>query len=301
MQKRLLKLLIASLILCTHVGIMEAQEVSPKLESRLARKELNKIRPSYLAAGNLTGIMKLRDTGTSPLFFQGLTTGAAFSLFSEDSLKLSHFYADISLMSLDDSGDPYPAVWTGGAFAIGGGTIWKLKATRNSKINVGVGYSFRTFTTLRQSDDFRNAGFGLDHISSAGFAGGLFFPFERKNAAEKKIWFLKIKSNPRKYSLSYQVHVPLINVTMQPEYAYLTDVIVPEKNSFDTYGVNLGGYLVTMETLFTYYLYNGNAFRLKYGWTAMASGDTFQLNVAQHTIGTQLLLRFNTKNRDERY
>lgn len=301
MQKKLPLRLIVSFFIFLITGILEAQEVNPKLEARLARKELNQLRPSYLAAGNLSGVMKLRDTGTSPRFFEGLTTGAAFSLFSEDSLKLSHFYADVSLMSLNDSREPTPASWTGGAFAIGGGTIWKLKATRNSKINVGVGYSFRTFTTLRQSDDFRNAGFGLDHISSAGFAGGLFFPFERKNAAEKKIWFLKIKSNPRKYSLSYQVHIPLVNMTMQPEYAYLTDVIVPEKNSFDTYSTNFGGYLVTMETLFTYYLYNGNAFRLKYGWTAMASGDTFRLNVAQHTIGTQLLLRFNTKNKDERY
>jgi hypothetical protein len=98
-----------------------------------------------------------------------------------------------------------------------------------------------------------------------------------------------------------RVNIPALTISSRPEYAYLTDVINPDINSLDAYSFQLGGYLLSSETAFTYFLHNGNALRFHYRWQAMQTSDTFKLNIAEHAWGVNFMIRLNKINRDERY
>lgn len=262
---------------------------------------LSKARPRYLTAGSATGLVKLRDTGTSPRYFSGLAAGASIGLYAEDSLRATYVNADFGLATLDDAGKIFIVQWQGPVISISAGTMWKLNIPQLGGLKLAVGPSVRSFTMLRSNDSFLNAGFGVDNVNSVGANIGLFFPFERKFASEKKILGLKIRSLPRKYNLSYLLHAPIVGYSAKPEYAYLTNVVGPDISSYDTYKWGLGGYMLHMESNFTYFLHNGNALRLRYAWSVLGVSDVFDLNVAQHTAGLIFMFRFNKMNRDERY
>jgi hypothetical protein len=277
-----------------------AQEINKIENDKSIRKEINKIRPRYLVAGTATGLMKLRDTGTSPRFYSGLVTGGGIGLYAEDSLRLTNVHADVGLAVLDDKGTIVINQWTGPTISISASSLWKLKSFREKNFQIGLGYSFKSFTMFRNNEALMNAGFGVDNFTSVGIGGGVVFPFERRLASSKKILFLHIRSQPRKYALAYQAHVPLVNLAARPGYAYLTNVVGPEITSFDTYNWSFGGYLLHMESTFTYYLHNGNAIRMRYAWAALGTSDTFALHIAQHTAGVVFMFRFNKINQNER-
>ncbi|GEM_PF-5816048 len=293
MQK--LYLIVLMLALCTP-GLAQS-----KAETKTQKKALRKARPSYLIIGSQFSHIKLRDTGTSPRFYEGPRVALASSIYSEDSLKLGYFYNTTGVSLLDDNGDIETLSWTGVSVSFAFGDLWKLKATRESKIQIGVGYNVQSFFQFRTNLRLSNAGFGLDNLISLGPSVGFFFPFERKSGWEKKVGFINIKAQPRKYALSFRLNIPALTVSSRPEYAYLTDVINPDINSLDTYSFQLGGYILSTETAFVYYLKNGNALRFHYRWQAMQTSDTFKLNIAQHAYGINFMVRLNKINRDERY
>lgn len=272
-----------------------------KAERKAQKKALKKARPTYLAIGLQISHIKLRDTGTSPRLYEGPRVALSTSVYSEDSLRLSYFYNTTGFSFLDDNGDIETLVWSGVSMEFGVGDMWKLRATRNSKFHLGVGYNVQSFSQFRTNQRLSNAGFGLDNIITLGPSVGVFFPFERKAGWNKKIGFVNVKARPRKYALSMQLNIPALTISHRPEYAYLTDVIDPDINSLDTYSLQFGGYILSTETAFTYYLRNGNALRLHYRWQAMQTSDTFKLNIAQHAYGLNFMIRLNKINRDERY
>ncbi|MEQ8712465.1 MAG: hypothetical protein RIC80_05585 [Cyclobacteriaceae bacterium] len=291
------KLIIILLVLLSASAGM-AQD---KEEIKAKRKALRKARPTYFIIGPQFSKIKLRDTGTSPRFYSGPRAALATSIHAEDSLKLSYFYNTTGYSFLDDNGDIETLVWSGVSVEFAFGDMWKLKATRNSKFQIGVGYNVQSFFQFRTNQRLSNAGFGLDNLISLGPSVGVFFPFERKAGWTKKIGFVNVNAKRRKYALSMRLNIPALTVSSRPEYAYLTDVINPDINSLDTYSVQLGGYLFSSETAFTYYLHNGNALRFHYRWQAMQTNDTFKLSIAQHAYGINFMIRLNKINRDERY
>lgn len=291
------KLIASLLLLIISTAALAQNEDDPK--SR--RKALRKARPTYFVIGSQFSHIKMRDTGTSPRFYQGPSAALATSIHSEDSLKLSYFYNTTGASLLDDNGEIETLSWTGVSVSFGFGDMWKLKGTRARKIKIGVGYNVQSFFQFRTNLRLSNAGFGLDNMISVGPSVGLFFPFERKAGWNKKIGFVNIKARPRKYALSMRLNIPALTISSRPEYAYLTDVINPDINSLDTYSFQLGGYLLSSETAFTYYLHNGNALRLHYRWQAMQTSDTFKLNIAEHAFGINFMIRLNKINQDERY
>lgn len=289
---------IAALLMLTlsTTGLAQDRE-----DAKAYKKALKKARPTYFVIGGQLSMIKLRDTGTSPRFYEGPTAALATSIHSEDSLRLSYFYNTTGFGIWDDNGDIETLAWSGVSMTFAFGDLWKLKATRESRIQLGIGYNVQSFLQFRSNARLSNAGFGMDNLVSLGPAVGLFFPFERKSGWSKKIGPVSLNARPRKYALSMRLNLPALTLSSRPEYAYLTDVINPEINSLDTYTVQLGGYLVSSETAFTYYLHNGNALRLHYRWQAMQTSDTFKLNIAEHAYGFNFMIRLNKMNRDERY
>lgn len=293
MRKNYIFLLL--LLICTTAFAQD------EAETKAQKKALRKARPTYFIIGTQLSKIKLRDTGTSPRFYQGPRAALATSIHSEDSLKLGYFYNTTGYSFLDDNGDIETLVWSGVSMEFAFGNMWKLKATRDSKFKIGVGYNVQSFFQFRTNQRLSNAGFGLDNLITVGPSVGVFFPFERKAGWRKKIGFVNINAKPRKYALSMQLNIPALTISSRPEYAYLTDVINPDINGLNTYSLGLGGYTISSETAFTYYLHNGNALRFHYRWQAMQTSDTFKLNIAQHAYGVNFMIRLNKINRDERY
>lgn len=293
--------LIGFLVVCLGFFSAGAQAQAGQESLRLQWQLVDKARPKYLVTGYTLGYNKLRDTGTSPRFFEGNNIGLTLGFEELDSLKKFRFAMEAGFARLTDNGIPEQFLWSGPMFHLQWSQQWMLRKFADRKVQLGLGASVNSVMFFRSNDAFFNAGFGLDNINTLGLSAGLYFPFERMKAKTIDLWLFQWKLNPRKYQLAFTLDLPVATLSTRPEYAYLTNVVDPETITIDTYTFQWGGYQINTNLDFTYYLYNGNAFRLNYQWLALQTSDIFELSMARHRFSVSYLMRLNRINTNERY
>lgn len=243
---------------------------------------------SYLVSDFAFGYANFRDTGTSPLRYQGACLRAAFG-FQESGLCYDWgFKAKLGYAATFAQENYLLHHIQGGFDLFYLYTIFKKESTP-VQVQTGLHYSSRFGAAINTA--YSNAAFNIDLFNGFNLRSGIKHIFSRPPLS-KKFLFIPIRRPLRHYRATFTLDLPLLLINMRPEYAYVIDGNEPLSGILSRH-VYIGGLYLRSEMALSRILPNGNALRLAYVWEMFSSGkrDIYRLETAVHTLQCSFYFR----------
>ena len=249
----------------------------------------------FLIAGGGITRYKLRDDGVSPLFYKGWIPTAGISLPSYNGKWSSTVYGSFGYGNLSRT---ELATYSSTVYLInhGGDLLKKVKEIKPD-LNLFVGGAYNGNTNIRNTPAFRNAGSTVETFNTIMASGRLELLIDKTKDRRRLLWLLPMKPGRRVSKLSYQLNVPLINLSWGPTFTYLDDFTdgstdYDRKNEF-----TFGGFRLSSQLNYQYFLKNGNGLQLSYFWDTFSGKEgQGQIELAQHQVQLGIIIRFSELN-----
>jgi hypothetical protein len=253
-------------------------------------KDVQNVR--YLGIAALTDYTVLRDLGVSPLNYDGLLLGGTGALVFEGPRWDLNFEGGVGQGDLQrvKVGTYTSSVLT---FFYAGHVLRRFWQNEKENLDFKAGLQFGGYSSQRQTPAFLNAGTVWESLNSAFLSGKMTWNI-RKQQSAGKLFFIKKKAGTRHYKLSTQLSLPLLHTAWRPGYAYLDDFTDGDTKVYENNEFKTGGFRIHWRSEFTYFLLNGNGFRLGYTWDAQkTAGQINPLELTHHYLQTAVLIRLN--------
>lgn len=265
-------------------------------KNSLPNKELRKLRPTYINLGSGLNYTSFRDFATSPLFYSGIGGVFYSSILKTDTKRETELGFMATGGSYYASGNSNSTMSLDGSFYFFYTSLYQLKKLSTDRFNLKTGGSVNLALNARNNDSFMNNGFGMEFIPTLFGSVKSSFDISRKQAKQKKWWFLKYKLDSRRMKLSYLVNIGLMNNSYRNGFIYNNQsFLVNDYHEFEDYVFKaFSGFRMNTSLDFTYFLKNKNALKITYLWDAYKTGGALdQFEFASHNLSFSLL--FNTK------
>lgn len=274
------------LLLWMTVSLMigQAQEQAPAFDQG-----------DFLIAGGGITRYELRDAGVSPLFYQGWLPSAGLSFPSYNGKWSSNVYGSFGYGNLNRTA---LTTYSSTIYAInhGGDLLKNIKELRPN-LNLLVGGAYHGNTNVRNTPAFRNAGNTVESFNTLMASGRLELLIDKTKDKRRLLWLIPLKPGRRVSKLSYQLNIPIVNLSWAPTFTYLDDFTdgttdYDQKNEF-----SLGGFRINSQLNYQYFLKNGNGFQLSYLWDTYSGKEGLgQIQLAQHQVHLGIIIRFSEFN-----
>lgn len=243
-------------------------------------------RPAYLNIAMGLNISSFRDFATSPLTYTGNPIHTALTHVDMDDSRESHFTPSYSFGTYKSNYNQHSSESEVKTVSINYLELYQIRKLSSPMFNFKIGGQFNATANHRENSELFNNSEGVDVIAtlfgSAKATLGLRCG-EEKNGKPKQ-------------TLSYSIHVGLVNSSYRNGFAYISPS-APLNNDefFAGYEFRIfKGFRMNSRLDYTFFLRNRNAIQLGYSWDAYRTGghhDNFEM--ATHSL--QFSLLFNLK------
>lgn len=266
-------------------------------ELPISKKQIRKLRPTYLNIGIGNNSSKFRDFATSPLFYNGSAIQILISRLKKDNLRESELGLTYDFGNYSTTFNENTTVSAVKRVELFYSRLYRVNQLSSNRYNTKIGFQVNGTGNLRINEGLLNNAFGLETF--ANLIGSIKFTkdISRKQPKEKKIGFIKYKLIEKKSDIAFRLNVGLINSSFRNGYIYNGQSgIINKADNFENYQFKIfSGFRMGSRLDYTRYLKNKNAIQLSYIWDAYKTGgelDKFEM--AHHTLRFTLL--FNTNN-----
>ncbi|MEL7124205.1 MAG: hypothetical protein AAFO07_32515 [Bacteroidota bacterium] len=249
----------------------------------------------FLIIGGGVTRYELRDAGVSPLFYQGWLPSTGFSFPSYNGKWSSTLYGTFGYGNLTRT---ELATYSSTTYAIGhGGDLLRNIKALKPNLNLLVGGAYHGTTNIRNTPAFRNAGNTVETFNTLMASGRLELLMDKTKDRRKLLWLIPLKPGRRVSKLTYQLNIPIVNLSWAPSFTYLDDFSdgttdYDQKNEF-----SVGGFRINSQLNYQYFFRNGNGLQLSYFWDAFSGKEGLgQIELAQHQVHLGLIIRFSELN-----
>ncbi len=241
----------------------------------------------YLFSETGSGYAHIKDTGTSPLRYHGISA-LLNAGYVQNSAK-GHFeiLGNISLIS-GSAATYYLHQHISGGMIVS--YLHSLPVFENEDLRLRLGGTLRPTLAASINQSYQNAAFNMDIMCDLSLSSQFEFEFERPEK-EGKFLFIKYHLPRRAYETFFRMNLPLLLFNGRPKFAYVID------DDLDLFARHyyLGGFQMGTKLSIKRYLDNGNAIELSYDWTMYTSGkkDIYLLEKAAHNLNFALYFKLN--------
>lgn len=249
----------------------------------------------YQAIGGGGSLMKIRDLGVSPIYYDGfLGLGQMEFVTKKERFSYSIYgtygYGILKATRLSTYQMSIHNINYGGDF------LHHIREL-GPNLQLKAGGSLFGVFNIRNNPSFRNNSFTAESINSLAASAKIEWVIERNGEKRRLLGLVPVKAiNPgrRVQKLSYQLNVPFFTAIWSPAFPYLDDftegtIDYNRKNEF-----KLGGFRLSNRFDYHYYLRNGNALRLSYNWEIFKGPNDFgRIEYGQHQVLFAFLIRLN--------
>lgn len=246
----------------------------------------------YVEVSLGTGLGRLRDFATSPLFYEGSVSRIGSSLSRLGPARdISTGFA-LTRGTLKSDYNDHEAAGTITTISIHHARLYQIFKNGSERWNFKVGGEANLTGNLRINQAFRNSAVGIEAFPI------LFGTFKATKDLTRATG--RRGKEPKKKSLSLKINASIIGGSFRNGYSYLGIGQVVDKEGLggllDDYRFKAFGVNALSTTLdYTLWLKNKNGWRFSYGWDAYKTRKDFaDFEMASHTLRVALL--FNTKN-----
>ncbi|SDM13177.1 hypothetical protein SAMN05421823_110259 [Catalinimonas alkaloidigena] len=264
-------------------------------EAPPTRKQLRKTRPHYLTLGAGLAHASLRDAGTSPLRYQGALKQTEIGLWRMDERRERTWSLGILRGTYGYTAGTQQYATTQSGLELMFRYLWGV-SHRPGAWNLKVGGEINNATNLRINPSFLNAAVGFENFLTAFAVGKLEYRF--RVPARRGTFFIFPYDKPeRKFLLSYQLHLPVLQTSLRPGYPYLPNAVPEDATIFDgqTWRTWQGFRMGSRLSVIRYFSNNANAVSASYVWDTVTTGKhaVHTVELARHTLLFSLLFRLN--------
>lgn len=275
------KSFILLLLMTTGLFGVQAQDQKPSFDTG-----------NFLVVGGGITRYKLRDVGVSPLFYDGWLPVGGIAFPSKKGDWSSNFYGSFGYGTLKRT---ELSTYSSTIYAINHGgdllkKVWEVKPN----VDLLVGGAYHGNTNIRNTPAFRNAGSTAETFNTLMASARFELLFDKVKDRRRLLWLIPMKPGRRVSKLTYQLNVPILNLSWGPTFSYLDDftdgtVDYGQKNEF-----SLGGFRINSQLNYQYFLKNGNGLQLSYFWDTFSGKEGLgQIEFAQHQVQLGILIRFS--------
>lgn len=241
----------------------------------------------FLTFGTGYSHYKVRNTNMSPLLYTGSTIFSDFGYVKLSNQKIDRFDFLSWAGSVKPSINPDLTNSNMTFFRLDFDYMYmhSMKIWKETDLNWFAGGAWTTKNGFRLHNKYYNNNFDFDVISSLNVATAI-----RKS--------LLINNHP--VEITYHLLLPVLSYTIGPSYSYVLPedyIVEPEPNAWTFLK---SGQFVSLNHLqrvnslldISYYINNGNAFRLSYHWDFINNKSTNQIISANHGFTLSTLFKF---------
>ena len=263
-----------------------------------SKKELRKNRPIYIGFTAGLNSSNFRDFATSPLIYKGILKHIALSCIKYDQKRESEIGLSYSFGNCKNSYNRHLTRSEVKTLSIYHSQLYQLNKLSSEKLNIKIGGLFNTIGNLRINESLQNNAEGIEIIPTFFGSIKIVKDVSRKEAKDKKFFFIKYHLKQRFRNLSFRLNVGLINSSFRNGFVYSgQSTILNKPEPYDDYQFMVfSGFRASGVLNYTISLKNKNKVQLSYLWDAYKTGgelDKFEM--ARHTF--KLTFLFNTNNK----
>lgn len=250
----------------------------------------------YVGVSGGLVIDRLRDSGTSPLFYTGILPLLQVEYLRRDAKDIFNyklcFYNGIYFKKTKN--DIFKG--SGLMFDLELSYLRKLDISNNIKHNHYLGFSLGNFSSIRINEAFMNAAFAFDNFSNVELDYKFELQFIRKERMASFFGFFKYKKIEKKFLLSFDLGLPVYSLIYRPGFNYIGNATSNITDTFDHYefksklisGLNTD---ISISRLYK----NGNIIKYAYCWDMFSTGkaSAYMLNTAKHLFVVSLILKLD--------
>lgn len=246
----------------------------------------------FQAVGGGASLMKIRDLGVSPLYYEGfLALGQLESLTEHERYSWSFFgtygYGLLKATRLSTYQASLHNINYGGDFMH---QIHELRPNLQLK----AGAALQGVTNIRFNPSFRNAGSTAESINSLAASAKIEWLIDHQGADRRFLGLIPLREGRRVHKFSYQLNVPFLTAIWSPAFPYLDDFTEGTTDYNRKNELKFGGLRLSNRLGYHYYLKNGNALRLSYNWEVFQGPNDFgRIAFGQHQLLFAFLIRLN--------
>ena len=273
------------------IGLFFCGSISLSAQAGQAQYHLG----DFHAIGGGGSLMKIRDLGVSPIYYEGfLGLGQMESVTEKERFSYSFFgtygYGILKATRLSTYQASIHNINYGADF------LHQVRELRPN-LTLKAGGALFGVTNVRNNPAFRNASFTAESINSLAASAKIEWVIERDGDSRRLLGLIParaVRPGRRVQKLSYQVNVPFLTAIWSPTFPYLDDftegtIDYNRKNEF-----KFGGLRLSNRFDYHYYLRNGNALRLSYNWEVFKGPNDFgRIEYGQHQVLSAFLIRLN--------
>lgn len=272
-----MKYILLLLLIFSSPALIFGQEFIP------TKKQERKLRPKYIEIGIGLDYSYFCDFATSPLIYKGMNLQYSLGYLSQSKEKESFFniyYSSGTYNNIENEITLTSHTMKGGLTYH---KLTRIKKISGNKWNFKIGGMINLTGNLRNNPSLGNAVSGLEFVNT------IFTSLKAERYFERK------ETKPRRYCISYQLNLPLMNNTFRNGYAYVPNAIGNDPTLFKDYKVKyFSGCRLNSKLEFYSYLHNNNAIKISYIWDAYKTGGHFdKFQMANHFVQLSLLFKLN--------
>ena len=246
----------------------------------------------YIETSAGTGLGRLSDFATSPLYYEGVVHRYAVSLSRMATKRDVSTGFSMVKGNLKSDFNEHTAESALTTFSLHHSRLYQILRSSPEQWNFKIGGEANVLGNLRVNRALMNSAVGIEAFPS------LFGSFKVTRDISRQTG--RRGKEPKKKSLSLRVNASLIGTSFRNGYSYLGIGQVIDKSGiegvlddyrFKAFGVNA----LSSSLDYTIWLKNKNGWRISYAWEAYKTrNDYADFEMASHTIRVAIL--FNTKN-----
>ncbi|MDD3095834.1 MAG: hypothetical protein WC372_05320 [Candidatus Neomarinimicrobiota bacterium] len=256
-----------------------------------AAEEFPKLSRHYLHLDMGAAYGNFRDTGTSPLRYQGFTAASTAGFLSANpefrwGLRTDIFYtAGIAanaylLHSFYCASDVF--------------YLRRIPPLSAKGLDFFAGPALSGLTAFTINDAYQNAMVNVDIFSGLFLRSQLQYAFKRPEWG-KKLAFLRLQRPARDYVLAFRLDIPVLRLNIRPEFPYVLNGTQTDIEKIFSRHFFAGGLQLQSRLGLTRFLKNGNAIETAYVWEMISTGrrDIYLLESARHALVFAFYFRLN--------
>lgn len=288
--RKLMRMIARSTFVILSISLMTVKPYGSQAQSSDEPSYLGNSKYIEITAG--TGLGRLRDFATSPLFYQGSMhrIGGSLSRLGPNRDISTGISTTTGTLTSDYNDHKAESRLT--TFSVHHARLYQIFKNGSDRWNFKVGGEANLTGNLRINQSFRNSAVGIEAFPVVFGTFKVTKDLTRATGRRGK--------EPKKKSLSFKVNASILSSSFRNGYSYLGIGQIVDKKGFegllDDYRFKAFGVSSLSTSLdYTIWLKNKNGWRFSYAWDAYKTRkDYADFEMATHTL--RLALLFNTKN-----
>ncbi len=248
---------------------------------------------TFLNVSGAVSYSKFRDFGVSPLIYSGALYGGMGEL-AFDRRKWDVAIGGGGLVGTISEKSLFTTQATAYAIYYNAQGLYRFWQKDDQQFDLKGGLQLNGWVNIRETPSFNNASVAVEALNTVSGAVKFNWRIAKEQKGRKLLWIFPTKPGLRLMKLSSQLSVPLVNTAWRPKYAYIDDFTNGKSNFLERNDFTIGGYRLQWRTDFSYYLFNGNIFKISYQWDTQRLGNTFnRLEIGHHILLVGFSIRMN--------